>query len=91
MSDQPKCLEVTVNASTGGKVTIVKFDLSSDYHFSQTARYSIPEDWSQEQVDKFVAEESLRLYEQVDGVAQPVLEDLMDQSMVFRNGEYTGG
>ena len=48
MSSEAKPLEVSVSSSVGGKVQIIKFEYSEDYHFSQTEKWSVPEDWTKE-------------------------------------------
>ena len=53
MSSEPKPLEISVSSSVGGKVQIIKFEYSEDYHFSQTEKWSVPEDWTDEQVAEF--------------------------------------
>ena len=55
MSSEAKPLEVSVSSSVGGKVQIIKFEYSEDYHFSQTEKWSVPEDWTEEQVAEYVA------------------------------------
>jgi D-hexose-6-phosphate mutarotase len=80
---EPVCTEITCNASVGGKVSIVKYDLSSDVHFSLSRKYSIPEDWTEEQVEEFQTQKELEVYKQVDAMAQVEVDELMEQSEVF--------
>jgi hypothetical protein len=76
---EPKCIEVTASTSTGGRVQLVKFELSSDYHFSMTRRYSIPDDWTEDQVKEFNYEKTLELREQLEPIAQQEFDDLINQ------------
>ena len=36
--EQPKCTEITVSSSVGGKVQIVKYEFTSDFHYSNIDR-----------------------------------------------------
>lgn len=79
----PKLEEVVVSASFGGKVGIVKFDLSADYHLSQTRRYSIPEDYTNEQAEAFQETAQVKIQAAVDALAQAELDKLLEQSTIF--------
>lgn len=90
-SPQPECFEVAVSASKGGKVTIIKFDLSADYHYSETRKYTIPADWDEKQINAFVDGVQEELDARADKRAQAESDDLIQQSQVFNsNGEYIG-
>lgn len=79
MATEPTCTEVTVSASVGGKVQIVKFEFTSDYHYSMSRKYSVPEDWTQDDVEAFQTKSTIDLREQVEQLAQAELDELMDQ------------
>lgn len=87
---EPQCIEAAVSSSVGGKVTLVKFDLSSDYHYSINRTYSIPSDWSEDQTNEWQKNKLIDLREQLESIAQAEADDLMEQSTVFNNGEYVG-
>lgn len=76
---EPKCIEVGTTASVGGKVQVVKFDVSVDYFYSISRKYSIPEDWTEEDVDKFQLSKTLELREKIEPFAQSEADDLLEQ------------
>lgn len=76
---QPKPKEMTVTASTGGKVQVVKYELSGDYHFSVGGTWSIPEDWTDEQVEDFRQYKLKQLIDELEQPAQNALDDLYRQ------------
>ena len=76
---EPKPLEVTVSSSTGGKIQIVKFEYSEDYHFSQSEKWSIPEDWTAEQVAAFRKERQDTLDDNLQSIAQVKVDELIEQ------------
>ena len=80
---EPKLEEVVVSASFGGKVGLVKYDLSADYHLSQTRRYSIPEDYTNEMAEAFQEEAQGEIQKAVDARAQVELDKLLEQSTIF--------
>lgn len=76
---QPTPKEITVSARTGGKVQIVKFELSGDYSYSAGGTWTIPEDWSDSQVEEFRQYQLSKLIEELEGPAQNSLDDLYRQ------------
>lgn len=78
MSD-PKPLEITVSSSTGGKVQIVKFEYSEDYHFSQSEKWAVPEDWDTKQIEEFKQTVQERLDSSLADLAQAKVNDLIEQ------------
>lgn len=80
---EPRLEEVTVSVSLGGKVGLVKYDLSADYHLSQTRRYKIPEDWTNEMAEAFQVEAEAALRKVVDAAAQREADGLIKQSTIF--------
>jgi hypothetical protein len=80
---EPKLEEVVISVSFGGKVQIIKYEIGSDYHVSQTRRYSIPEDWNNVQAEEFQAEEHDRLRSEVEEVAQKELDALLDAKSAY--------
>lgn len=79
MSSEAKPLEVTVSSSIGGKVQIVKFEYSEDYHFSQSEKWSIPEGWTEDQIEEFKSVVQSRLDNNLSEIAQAKVNDLIEQ------------
>jgi hypothetical protein len=79
MSLEAKPLEVSVSSSVGGKVQIIKFEYSEDYHFSQTEKWSIPEDWTEEQVAEFRKTLQTKLDADLQEQAQVRVNELIEQ------------
>ena len=59
--EQPKCTEITVSSSVGGKVQIVKYEFTSDFHYSMTRKYEIPEGWSEKDVEDFQIDKAVEI------------------------------
>ena len=72
-------MEITVSSSVGGKVQIIKFEYSEDYHFSQSEKWSIPEDWSVEQVAEFRSGKQEALDADLQKLAQAKVDELIEQ------------
>jgi len=79
MSSEAKPLEVSVSSSVGGKVQIIKFEYSEDYHFSQTEKWSVPEDWTEEQVAEFRKTLQTKLDTDLQEQAQVRVNELIEQ------------
>jgi hypothetical protein len=80
---EPRCIEVSVTRSQGGKISIVKYDHSSDWFVSHGRRYAIPEGWTQEQIDEFELKVSADLHALVDGQDQAEYDLRVAQSTVI--------
>jgi len=76
---EPKPLEITVSSSTGGKVQIVKFEYSEDYHFSQSEKWSVPDGWSEDQIEDFKQLIQVRLDNTLSSLAQNKVNQLIEQ------------
>jgi hypothetical protein len=85
MSSEPTPLEITVSSSVGGKVQIIKFEYSEDYHFSQSEKWSIPEDWSDEQVAEFRSGKQEALDADLQKLAQARVDELIEQKYGANN------
>lgn len=85
MSSEPTPLEITVSSSVGGKVQIIKFEYSEDYHFSQSEKWSIPEDWSDEQVAEFRFGKQEALDADLQKLAQARVDELIEQKYGANN------
>lgn len=77
MPDQPVPLEVAVSASVGGKVQIVKYEYDENYFISMTQRWSVPEDWTEEELAVFRKYQYSKLREQVQELGQTEVDALM--------------
>lgn len=77
--DQPVCTEVVCSSSVGGKVQIVKFEYTADYHFSITRKYSIPEGWSESDVDDFQRDKVIELRGNLEQIDEAEMAELMKQ------------
>lgn len=77
--DQPQVIEVGVSVSTGGKVQLKKYELSADYHFHLSGKWSIPEGWTDQEAEVFRYEQLLRLRQEIEPIAQSEIDDLMEQ------------
>lgn len=66
--DTPRCVEVSVTRSQGGKVAIVKYDHNSDWFISMSRRFAVPEGWDQDAIDAFQVEEHDKLKAIVDAM-----------------------
>lgn len=85
MSSEPKPLEISVSSSVGGKVQIIKFEYSEDYHFSQTEKWSVPEDWTEEQVAEFRKTLQTKLDTDLQEQAQVRVNELIEQKYGANN------
>lgn len=72
--EQPRCVEVSASFSSGGKVSIEKYDWSSDWHTSMSRRYEIPEGWSEEEIEAFQYAKWQELYDVVDAISDEEAE-----------------
>lgn len=79
MSNDPKPLEITVSSSIGGKVQIIKFEYSEDFHFSQSEKWSVPDDWGREAVAEFRKQKQAALDADLQELAQARVDELIEQ------------
>lgn len=75
----PKCIEASASVSVGGRIQIVKFEYSQDFHFSFNRRYEIPDDWTEEDVKRFQLDKSAELRAEIETMAEAELAELMAQ------------
>jgi hypothetical protein len=80
---EPRLVEVSVTRSQGGKITIVKFDHSSDWFNSLSRKYEIPEDWTEDQAAAFQIEKHAELEAIVDALDQADYDVRAEQSEVI--------
>lgn len=76
---EPKCVEASASVSVGGRVQIVKFEYSQDFHYSLNRKYEIPEGWTEADVQKFQLDKSAELRTEIEQLAEAELVELMNQ------------
>lgn len=78
-SDQAVLIECGVSVSTGGKVQLKKYELSSDYHLSVNGKWRVPESWDEKDAEEFRHEQILRLKSELEPIAQAEVDELLTQ------------
>lgn len=73
---EAKLKEISVSASTSGKVQIVKFEYSSGYHFSIGHTYDV-EGLTEEEIAKFQDEKVRELQMEAEKHGQKEVDSLM--------------
>lgn len=86
MPDRPVLTEVSASASLGAKVQLVKFELNTDYHYSMSGKWSVPEDWTEDQCREFRRQKVQELKDELEPIAEKEFEDLMKQKEEIANG-----
>lgn len=76
---EPVCTEVLVSSSVGGKVQIVKYEYTADFHYSQSRKYDIPEGWTDQDVDDFQKDKTIQLRSELEPLAQAEMDELLEQ------------
>lgn len=77
---EPRCIEVRVNFGGGGKVAIKEYGkISSDYHASITRAYTIPPDWTDDDVTEFELAMIAKLHQELDPVFNAEFNERYDQ------------
>lgn len=77
--DKPRLIEVGVSVSTGGKVQLKKFELSSDYFLNVSGKWSVPDTMTDDEAEQFRNEQLLRLRSELEPIAQAEVDDLLEQ------------
>lgn len=77
--EQPVCTEVLCSSSVGGKVQIVKFEYTADYHFSISRKYTIPEGWSESDVEAFQTDKVIELRGLLEKIDDAEMTELLKQ------------
>lgn len=68
---EPECTQVSVQWNIGGKVAIEEYGaVTSNYGASMSRTFTIPADWTQEQIDDFQIEERQRLEDLLEPIDQ---------------------
>lgn len=82
----PKLVEVTTSVSTGGRKQLLKFELSADWHYSSSRKYTIPENWDDESTKKFIYDATQDLRAEVHKLAQEEIDNLEEQTRALNDG-----
>jgi len=77
--EKPTLIEVGVSVSTGGKVQLKKFELSSDYFLNVSGKWSVPPTMTEEDAESFRNEMILRLRSELEPIAQAEVDELLEQ------------
>lgn len=77
---KPRCIEIAVQHSGGGKVAIKEYGkISSNWGLSMSRRFEIPEDWTQDQIDDFQLREHARLMQLIEPIDQAAFDERYEQ------------
>ena len=76
---EPKCIEVTATVSLSGKVQIVRYEHDQSYFYSLGGKWTIPDDWSEDQIETFKMEKLAELRLQIEDPVQSEINDMMEQ------------
>jgi hypothetical protein len=75
-TSEPKCIEISVQHSGGGKVSIRDYGaIQSNWGLSMSRRFEIPEDWTQKQIDEFQLAEHDRLHLLIEPLDQAEFDE----------------
>lgn len=86
--EQPRLTEVTVSHAAGGAVSIRSYgNEKSDYSIFQSRKWVFPEDWTEEQIEKFVEEKRKPLRDLVDALADAEHKERFAQSYLSTRSE----
>lgn len=69
--------EITVSTSVGGNIQIIKYEASSNYHYSITEKYE--GEWTPEEAEEFEIGKIDELRERLDPIAQSEVDELLEQ------------
>lgn len=70
--------EINVSSSVGGKVQVVQYQYSQDFHFSMSQKYEVEGLDDPADQDKFRAEKIKELRYQLEGIAQEEVDKLVE-------------
>lgn len=77
---EPRCSEVNISVTSGGKVQIVKFDLQNEFSFGYSEKYTVPADWEPERFEEWLAAKTAAIKAKVDAFAQVEQDALLEIS-----------
>lgn len=75
---EPVATEVSVSVSYGGKVQLIKFELSSDYHISIGGKWNV-EGLTEREAEAFRYEMLMKFKGELEPVVQAEIDDLFNQ------------
>lgn len=84
---EPILREVSISHSSGGKVAIIKFDVSSDYNVFESRKFEIPEDWTDGQIEEFVSGKRSDVRNRVDALADAEFQERWAQCYLNKTRE----
>ena len=76
---EPVCTKVSCHAAVGGSVQIVEFKYTAKYNFHITREYTIPEGWSESDVDDFQKDKVIELRGQLEPIDEAEMAELLRQ------------
>jgi ribosomal protein S7 len=82
---EAKPKEMTCSVTVGGKVQLVKFELSSDYSVTLGGTWTV-DGLDEREVEALRHETLLKLREELEPVAQAELDDLFEQKKDLNGG-----
>jgi hypothetical protein len=77
--EQPVCTEIVCHSAVGGSVQIVKFEYTAKYNFSITRTYSIPDGWTEDDVDDFQQDKVIELRGKLEPIDEAEMAELLRQ------------
>ena len=77
---EPKCVEVSVQWSTGGKVAIQSYgNVTSNYGASLSRRYALPDGMTDKEIDSFQVAKRQELQDLLEPVDQAAFDERFAQ------------
>lgn len=58
---------------------VIKFEYNPKFHYSFTRKYSIPEDWSEQDAKDFQASKAIDLREELEPLAQAEIDAIQEE------------
>jgi hypothetical protein len=85
----PALIETGVSVSIGGKVQVKRYEIDSTYHFSVNGKWSIPEDWDENDSADFRAAKIEDFKKELEAFVEHELDSLFEQRRKINSGEHT--
>jgi hypothetical protein len=79
MKDEPQCIEVTATVSLSGKVQIVRYEHDQSYFYSLGGKWTIPDNWTAEEIENYRLEKLAELRTQIEDPVQTEINDMIEQ------------
>lgn len=78
---EPRCIEISVQHSGGGKVAIIDYGkITSNWGVSMTRKYTIPDDWTEAQIDDFQLTQNEHLHELIEPIDEAEFDERIAQA-----------